>query len=184
MNEHGYSKNLPIGRAINKYGWDNFQHTVLFSGLSENDAKMMEKTLIRELHTNVSEFGYNITDGGDGVCGYKHTQEAREKMSLAMRGDKHPNYGKHIPQRTRQKIAEKLTGNKNPLGAVRSSETRAKMSRSKEKPVSMYDDNGVLLRTFRSAKAAQEETSISRKNISLCCGNQRKHAGGYVWKFA
>ena len=182
LNGYGYEKHLHFGRAIAKYGWDNFEHIILYNNLSEQRAKELEVLLIKQMETQNSEKGYNMTNGGDGVCGLKHTDESRKKMSEAKSGANHPNFGLHISESTRNKISEKLVGNQNALGVVRSEETKQKMSRSKYKPVAMYDGD-TLVRIFESAKSAGEYLRINRKNISLCCYNQRKHAGGFAWKF-
>ena len=52
--------------AIQKYGWDNFDHKILYSGLTHAEACEMEKKLIAELNTSNPEIGYNISPGGDG----------------------------------------------------------------------------------------------------------------------
>ena len=57
----------------------------------------------------------NITKGGDGVLGLKHTEEARRKMG-------EPNKGKVISEWHRKRISEFHKGKK------RSEETRLKMS--------------------------------------------------------
>lgn len=183
MNGYGYDKRLRFGRAIAKYGWDNFSHEIIFEGLCEIDAKRTEVELITELHTQDPAYGYNMTKGGEGVCGYHHTEETRRKLSEFQSGEKNRNYGKHLSQKTKDKIGQANRGNKYCLGLVRSEETREKMSSSKRKPVCMYNESA-LVRVFNSAKQAQEETGISRKNISLCCLGKRKHAGGYAWSFA
>ena len=48
-NGHGYSEKLPIGRAIRKYGWDNFSHKILYENLSETEAKRIEVNRKRQL---------------------------------------------------------------------------------------------------------------------------------------
>lgn len=183
MNGHGYSDKLPFGRAVQKYGWNNFTHRVLMTGLSEGHAKAMEKYFISMLETQDERFGYNLTAGGDGITGFHHTDGSKARMSEAKQGSNHPNFGKHLSDKTRSKIAARLSGNKNCVGVVRSEDTRRKMSASKEKPVEMRL-HGVLLTTFPSAKKAEAETGISRKNISLCCLQHRKRAGSYEWNFA
>lgn len=123
-----------------------------------------------------------MTAGGEGVVGIRHSDEAKKRMSEMKSGANHPNYGKHLKESTRAKISERLQDNHNAQGSTRSAETRERMSRSKYKPVASYL-NGKLIKVFDSAISAQRETGISRKNISLCCNNQRKHAGGFAWKF-
>ena len=51
------------------------------------------------------------------------------------------------------------------------------------KKVCQYDLNGKIINTFISLKDAEEKTKIFSQNISRCCRNKSKQAGGYVWKY-
>lgn len=51
----------------------------------------------------------NLTDGGEGTLGYRHTEEAKLKNRLASLGPNNANYGKKRPEH-----GEKLKGKKNP----------------------------------------------------------------------
>ena len=68
-NGHGYKGQIVFYRAIVKYGWDNFSHEILFTGLSEDEARAKEIELIAKHKTNYKrygkDFGYNACDGGD-----------------------------------------------------------------------------------------------------------------------
>lgn len=183
LNGRAYDRKLKFGRAIAKYGWNGFEHEVIHKGVSEVEAKKIECDLISRFSTQDDRYGYNMTSGGDGVCGFKHTDAAKQKMSICKTGSNHPNYNKHLDESTRTKISTRLEGNQNATGIIRSDETKERMSSAKKKPVAMYVD-GVIIKLFNSALDAQEETGISRKNISACCLGQRKSAGGYNWKFA
>lgn len=63
QNGRGYAKTY-FGSAIQKYGWDAFDHEVLFSGLTKNAACEMEMFLIIYYSSNEREHGYNICEGG------------------------------------------------------------------------------------------------------------------------
>lgn len=67
-----------------KYGWDNFDHIIICSGLSKEEACSMEIELIEKYQTTNKDYGYNLTSGGD--CPIL-SSEAREKMSQAMKGN-------------------------------------------------------------------------------------------------
>ena len=67
--------------AIQKYGWDNFEHIVLCSKKSEREAKNIEKYLIKNWNTK-SPYGYNCTDGGDGTLGFKNPRPSSYKSVL------------------------------------------------------------------------------------------------------
>ena len=71
-NGTGYSRShQPVMyNAIQKYGWENIEHKILYSGLNKLDAENKEKELIAQHKTNCcrygDDFGYNMTDGGEG----------------------------------------------------------------------------------------------------------------------
>ena len=56
-----------FANAINKYGWDNFEHEIVASNLTELESQNFERLLIRMLHSNQKEFGYNMTEGGEDL---------------------------------------------------------------------------------------------------------------------
>ena len=75
-NGNGYRGNSYFWRAIKKYGWENFEHIVLASGLNEQEACDMEVKLIAEYRSNNPLYGYNLSRGGEGVydrCGENNT---------------------------------------------------------------------------------------------------------------
>ena len=58
-----------FNRALNKYGWDNFEHQIIFQKLTYREAIVLEQTLIKALKTRNNQYGYNATDGGEGALG-------------------------------------------------------------------------------------------------------------------
>lgn len=83
---NGYKGNPYFYKAIKKYGWDNFWHIILFSGLSKSDAETIEIALIKELKTTNRNYGYNIENGGN-CCG-THSAETRAKIGAKSKGNK------------------------------------------------------------------------------------------------
>ena len=69
--------------AIQKYGWDNFDHIIWADNLTQDRANSMEKKLIALFNTTNREFGYNCRAGGDNS---RHLQESIEKIRLAKKG--------------------------------------------------------------------------------------------------
>ena len=102
-NGNGYKTCTYFYRAINKYGWDNFEHIIFAENLTKDEANRMEKLLIILYDTKNPQYGYNLTDGGEGVTGYKMTEEQKEKIRRAMRG-------RTPSEETRRKIAESNKG--------------------------------------------------------------------------
>ena len=80
-NGHGYRHNEYFSRAIDKYGWENFQHQIIANDLTEDEAIEMEISLISEYNTTNINYGYNLTSGGE--VGKIYRKEAREKLEIA-----------------------------------------------------------------------------------------------------
>lgn len=59
-NGRGYETSSRFYNAILKYGWDNFEHLILYTGLSEKEAEEKEKELIAKYNSTNEKFGYNI----------------------------------------------------------------------------------------------------------------------------
>lgn len=96
----------------------------------------------------------NLTDGGDGMLGYKRTEEHRKKFS----GENHPNFGKtgelspifgrKHSEETKKKIGAAQRGELNHMyGKKASEETKAKLSLLRSgKSLSLSDDAKIKLR--------------------------------------
>lgn len=72
-----------FGKAIHKYGWDNFEHEILFENLTEIEAKQKEIELIKFYDSSNLKKGYNLTKGGDGSLGLFPNEETRIKQSIS-----------------------------------------------------------------------------------------------------
>jgi len=137
-----------LNKAINKYGIDAFEIQVVASAKTIPDLKDLEKQLIVQYQTKVPN-GYNLTDGGDGLTGYRHTEEQKKRNGDAKRGTIHSDetkqkmkdahlgennhfYGKSHSEKTKQRIS--ATKQANPtkywLGKQRNEETCKKISKS------------------------------------------------------
>lgn len=110
-----------FSRALKKYGWENFQHFILQTGLTKQEACDMEKELIA--YYKAKGLSYNITDGGEGYTG-KHSEEHNKhkiESRLANRGidyvviDKEFNY---IICETEREAAEYLNGQQRNISHV------------------------------------------------------------------
>lgn len=167
----GYMENPHFYSAIQKYGWDNFDHHILFDGLTGEQAKRIEKMLISSLRTQNREFGYNMTSGGDGTPGYRPSEETRKKLSIVRRRE-------NLSAETLKRRSDSLRGRK------LSDAHKSKIGDGNSKSVVMFSKGGDELRRFRSAKDAEHELGISHSHISQCCHGSRMSAGGYAWKFA
>lgn len=167
----GYHENTHFYSAIQKYGWDNFEHEILFDGLSEHEAKEKEIELIREWNTNDNRYGYNMTTGGDGTPGCHPSEETRRKLSEARKKE-------NLSEETLRRRSEGLRGRKF------SDDHKKKIGDGNSKRIQMLEKDGTPIRFFRSARDAELELGIHHSRISECCHGHRQTTGGYRWQFA
>jgi len=60
--------------AISKHGWENFTKEILIDDVPEEDLDNLEINYI-DFYNSFGPGGYNLTIGGGGASGYKHTEE-------------------------------------------------------------------------------------------------------------
>ena len=201
-------KNQHFWNAIQKYGWDNFKHEILFENLTKEKACKIEILLIALFNTQNPDFGYNISPGGElgftgiilseehrrkiseakkGKPGPKHTQETKMKMSQSKLGPLNPNYGKHIvwSDETKKKLSISKMGDSNPMFGKYGKDN------PKSIPICQCDMEWNVVAIFWSTYEAEKITGIRAGNISSVCtqtptssGHIRHTAGGYRWRHA
>jgi group I intron endonuclease len=94
---HERAKTGLFPRALRKYGRAGFSFSILDT--AESDAELLKKEIqwIAFFNSKVPN-GYNLTDGGEGMAGYRATEETRSKMRLSAKGKnsgpKNGMYGK------------------------------------------------------------------------------------------
>ena len=181
---NGYKNNPMFYSAILKYGWDNIEHKIVISNLTKEQAEEVEKQLI-SYYKSIG-LSYNITDGGEGTNGYKHTDEYKERMrllqlhkpksSLAVQRQKETKamYPYHHTDDAKRKISEaaKLVDH---TKAARF----AKIANSKSVVLKMVKGE---IREFSSQREVAKFLNISEWKVSISIKEHRfvKEAGGYL----
>lgn len=152
--------------AIQKYGWDNFEHFVIASNLTADEANRFEELLIEKFNTTNHIYGYNMQSGGKS---HSPTQETREKIRNTLigklTGEKNPRYGVRLSNETKEKISKNhadVSGVKNPAA----------------KPVVCLDTKTV----YGASTIAAEMTNTNAMGICNCCYGRAETAGGYRWR--
>lgn len=78
-----------IHKAIKKYGVESFVFSVIQSLNSEDICNKAEQYWISFFQSRNKVFGYNLTEGGEGVSGREVSEETRSKMRVKALGRKH-----------------------------------------------------------------------------------------------
>jgi len=107
VHKHNYNKlNYRFYKAIRKYGWNNFEWSLLFQSKDKDyTLKTMEPYFIIEY--NSYKNGYNSTLGGEGIFGFsrKQSKEEKEKRRLLMLGNKYAKgKGKPFDEERKKKL--------------------------------------------------------------------------------
>ena len=136
----GYKACPYFWRAIQKYGWDNIEHEILYEDLTQEEACELEIKTIAEYDSTNPEKGYNDLLGGTtGKHSRPYSEERLQQMSEATKTRwEDPEYrqrmsdahkGKVLPPEQRQKMSEAHKGQKQwNEGLKMSDEFRAKIS--------------------------------------------------------
>lgn len=171
-----------FGRAIKKYGFENFKYEVIIKFKPTADKIKLKRVLdkleqryIKLYKTNDHKFGYNLNKGGEGNLGYEHTEEMKA-------------YLKTIPK-TEEQLANLVIGQLK--GGIKSEEAKQKMSNAKnkvKKKVGKYDLEDNLMETFTSiedaARSIKDKIQKTKaKKIGECCNEKRISIYGFHWKF-
>ena len=172
-----YINNSYMNNAINKYGWDNIEHKIMYSKLSKEQAEFYEITLIKHYKSNQREYGYNIDKGGNHHG--KRSQETIEKMKNSLKGRISPcgMLGKKHSIETKKRMSISRTGIK------QNKETILKRANKLKKKVSQYSIEGEFIKNWSSIKDASISLNIKDSSISQVCKNKRKQCGGYKWSY-
>lgn len=174
---HGYRGQKYFWNAIKKYGWDNFQHIVVAENLTKEQACELEIDLIKFYKSNNSDFGYNLSSGGEfSFSGAKLSAEARKKIGDANRGENHYLYGKHPTEEHRKNMSLARMGEKNGFyGKHHTKESKEKMGK-----MVVCIETGVIYPTITEA---QNKTGIDKSTIVKVCKGKKELAGFMHWKY-
>lgn len=204
-NGSGYrdAKQSIFYRAIQKYGWDNFEHIILYKNLTQNEACNIEVQLIKKYKTQDRNLGYNIQPGGQlGNSGIIFSEEHRKKLSEAHKGKVLTEEHKkkisigckgHSPCTHSEETKIKLSQINS--GKTLSDETKSKISdtltgikRSPETLKKRKDNNPMNISVycpeldmcFQTISDAAKYTGAQRSNIKQCLKGERHTAGKHA----
>jgi len=82
-----------LARAMRKHGIENFTIEQIDQSEDHDQLLELEKKYIAEANSMDPEVGYNMTEGGEGTLGCKHTEEWKQMMSERNSGENNPMFG-------------------------------------------------------------------------------------------
>lgn len=177
--------NKHLQYAYNLYGKDVFTHEILEAiEFTSNDTKEND-TILRVCEQKYidsvdSSLLYNQCLVAGSTKGRKHSQETRAKISTTLKNSNKGKIsflkGKKLSEEHKKKLSHKKIGGTNKL---KGTETL----RGRKAIIQIDRCTNQEIKEFDSAKEANKATGIHITDISKCCNNKLKQAGGYIWKF-
>lgn len=197
-NGKGYLDNQHFTNAINKYGWDNFKHEILFDNLTKDEAENKEIELIAYYDSTNREKGYNISKGGLGSNIF--SKETLVKISKPV--VQYSKNGKFIKRYYGLGDAAEQNGFKNRSNILLCCAGKTKYAygyiwryegdsvdkynieyKSLGKPVIKYDLDGNKIQRYSSAKEAAKENNVAVSAITRACLSKKYLSKNYIWRY-
>lgn len=171
LKSKSYQSSL-IGKAIRKYGKDNFKIEEIISGnIDRNKLGELEKYYIKLFNTTNTSIGYNLNQGGFGGKTYERTSIIRKQISDKLKGHSYNKGNKHS-QFTKDNISKALK---------KLSESNIRWSTCKY--VYQYDLNYNLINKFNSVKEASSILNINKDTIlNISKGKTKNPRCGFLFK--
>ena len=206
-NGEGYKNQDKFWNAIQTYGWDNFEHIILKTNLTAQEAGELEQFLIKSFDS--IENGYNVDKGGattnhsietiekirKSMIGKTHSQETKNKISNSKKDDKI----KVICLETGVEYdsaadAMKQTGiDKSSIGKVCYGTMKTAGGYhwyfQGQEPIILKDNRVKSVICLNSGKiypsisAAARDTNSDPSNIKKVCDGKYKTTNGLKWKY-
>lgn len=185
--------------ALREYGWDGFEHLILFNGMTKQEAVEKETELIR---ANIAKgISYNVRDDNDWLGNLRkrpvdvydidgnllETCESIHDVCIKYNsGETHTYYcvlgtkktlkRKYVLAFHGEDVSERLVEAK--------IDRRYNTPAHNRRKVNMYTMDGIYIRTFDSATLGSEYVGASVSSIVFCCTGKNKSCKGYKWAYA
>lgn len=211
-NGSGYKGSTRIHNAIQKYGWDNFEHEILYNNLTREEACAKEIELIKQFNSTDIRYGYNLHSGGESGVPCEHTKEKISKSLI----------GHEVSNETRNKIsnavsvpiicldtmrifkstveASKVMGiSRSSIGKVCNG-VQASAGGYRFAKLNDYENDTIQVKQskrsaykkvkcietgkiYENISIASRLTNISRRSLSYACNGIHETSGGFHWEF-
>lgn len=187
IKEHlkGKKSNILLLRALQKYGLINFE-IIIFEIVDTLDLKTLQKLEDAYLSKYKPAYNINILTKAIEKLGYKHTNEAKLKMSLFNKKELHPLWGKKHSDETKLKIKislAQLGDNNSMFNKTHSFKTRELISKSKQIKVYIYDvKSQKLLFLCNSITQLADTLNVHKSTISRYIKSKKVWKNKYIFQ--
>ena len=153
----GYKGSPRFYSAIQKYGWNNFIHEILYSNLTLEEANSLEDILIKQYKSNDLCYGYNLDRGGNNKG---TSEETKIKQSIAAQN---------------KPIVSEITKQKLSVASEKREQEKKDLGIKKTRAVKCLNTGEV----FESCRAAANWCGLAGTSgiASVCRNGKQKTAG-------
>lgn len=171
-NGKGYPANKHFTNAIKKYGWENFDHAIIMSGMSKEDACNLEQYLIALHDTTNPTNGYNLSIGGEcSGLGTKRSEEAKRKYRKSME--------KVVRSEAWSKaISDGKKGQPNGLKG-----RLGKRSQNSGVVLQINEQSHEIVNKYYGFDEMHRMTGFAKTPVREAAHGIRKRAYGYLWEY-
>lgn len=155
----------PIHRSMAKYGEDNFTLEIIDFADSYDELKEKEKYWIKQYNSIDRSIGYNLTEGGDGTFGRKHSEETKEKI-------RQKALGRKASEEAKRKMSESRKG---VVSDKKKAHINSMIDLGKKKVIAEFytiDESGHEtnnIKEFNSMKECATYFNISKDTVTKYC---------------
>lgn len=192
--------NKHLQASWNKYGENSFVFEIVevFESKAYYNLENVEKFWILVFESKNPQKGYNKTDGGEGIVGYKMPRDIVERIAAKNRGRPSKAKGKpsNLSSETRKKISDRqktLVGEKNNFfGKKHSVETRQKMKSfwlNKERRDRHTETHGKKIiclnngKVYKSSVEAANDLNLRPSSIRSVLQGKSKALKGFKFQY-
>ena len=180
-NGKGYNKNSYLWKAIQKYGWDAFNHEIVASLLSKEDAAEMEIALIAKYKSNNPEHGYNITAGGEvNILPQSSLNKISEKNKHVVFSEDHRRKISEARKKLLAEHPEKLPSRKGCKLTEWHKEILIEASKkARSKKIECVETGAV----YSSMTEASRATGANLSSLSEMLHGKQKSVAVFTWRY-
>lgn len=202
-----------IGKGSGNRAYHNHKHTnipknksrilIMESNLSEVGALALERFYIRWYGRKDNNTGIlrNLTYGGEGMSGYKHTKEHKDKMTgknnpmwgkfgienkmFGMFGENHPKYGKTFSEEGLLSMKEKNLGENNPNWGKKASKEliEKKRNTTRCKPIQVQNTLTNEFFIYKSISECERIIGITNQYINVLIKTKKKYKKCWIFDY-
>lgn len=171
-NGKGYYQNKHFSAAIEKYGWDSFEHIIVASDCTKEDAFLMEEELIAKYQSNNALYGYNNSIGGEcPALGAKWDDEMKKRQSES-------HVGRLLTDEHKANISKGKKGRPNGKSGFYGCK-----SGNAGIVIQLDEKTREVVNTFFGYDEMSRMTGYAKTPVKETANGIRKRAYGYLWEY-